>query len=279
MRRGRLDRRLWLNTIISNDPRMVTVSNRLIFSHLEEPRVHRVFDILEGDAEVQTYLRMSNEMVVKRMNYNDHGPVHARIAAGSSLEILDLITKVVEPTTVANGICDREGAMLVTMVGSYLHDVGNSVHRSDHIMHSCYLAAPILERVYSRVYPDDPELVLKMKCETLHAIYAHEDPIKALSIEAGAAKVADGTDMAEGRARIPYRGGKVDMHSISATAIKRVDIEEGDDKPVCIRIYMDNPAGVFQIEEVIGKKIETSNISSYVELVAIENGREIKTVG
>jgi hypothetical protein len=257
---------------------LVTVSNRLIFNHLEEPRVRRVFDILEGDLEVQTYLKTSNEMVVKRMNYNDHGPVHARIAAGSSLEILDLFTAAVEPTTVANGICDLEGAKIVTMVGSYLHDIGNSVHRVDHIMHSCYLAAPILERIYSAVYQDS-ELVLKLKCETLHAIYAHEDPVQALSIEAGAAKVADGTDMAEGRARIPYRGGKIDMHSLSATAIKRVDIERGREKPVSIKIYMDNPAGVFQIEEVIGKKLETSGVAHLVELVAIENGREIKTVG
>ena len=229
--------------------------------------------------EVQTYLRMSNEMVVKRMNYNDHGPVHARIAAGSSLAILENIAKVTEPTTVANGICDTEGSKLITMVASYLHDIGNSIHRKDHILHSCYLATSILERIYATVYPGDDERVLRMKCETLHAIYAHEDPIEALSVEAGAAKVADGTDMAEGRARIPYRGGKVDMHSISATAIKRVDIEEGKDKPVIIKIYMDNPSGVFQIEEVIGKKVETSGISKYVELVAIENGREIKTVG
>ncbi len=257
---------------------MVTVSNRLIFSHLEEPRVRRVFDMLEGDLEVQTYLKMSNEMVVKRMNYNDHGPVHARIAAGSSLEMLDLFTAAVEPTTVANGICDLEGSKIVTMVGSYLHDIGNSVHRVNHIMHSCYLAAPILERIYSAVYQDS-ELVLKLKCETLHAIYAHEDPVQALSIEAGAAKVADGTDMAEGRARIPYRGGKIDMHSLSATAIKRVDIERGREKPVSVKIYMDNPAGVFQIEEVIGKKLETSGVAHLVELVAIENGREIKTVG
>lgn len=257
----------------------MTVTSRLIFEHLEEPRVRRIFELLESDTEVQTYLRMSNEMVVKRLNYNDHGPIHARIAAGSSLELLELFTRVVEPTTVANRICDIEGSQLVTMVGSYLHDIGNSVHRVDHIMHSCYLAAPIIDRLYSTVYPNEPELVLRLKCETLHAIYAHEDTVQALSIEAGAAKVADGTDMAEGRARIPYRGGKIDMHSLSATAIKRVDIEEGREKPVSIRIYMDNPAGVFQIEEVIGKKVETSGVAKFVELVAIENGREIKTVG
>lgn len=258
---------------------MVTVSTRLIFNHLTEPRVRRVFDLLEGDTEVQTYLKMSNEMVVKRLNYNDHGPVHAQIAAGCSLEILSQITRVTEPTTVASGLCDMEGSKVITLLGSYLHDIGNSVHRKDHIMHSCYLAAPILERICSQVYPGSHEKVLKMKCEVLHAIYAHEDPIIALSIEAGSAKVGDGADMAEGRARIPYRGGKVDMHSISATSIKRVDIEEGKVKPVSIKIYMDNPAGVFQIEEVIGKKVETSGIAKYVELVAIENGREIKTVG
>jgi len=258
---------------------MVTVSNKLIFNHLEDAKVKRVFEILEGDMEVQTHLRMSNEMVVKRLNYNDHGPTHARIAAGSSLEILAHISKIVEPTTVADGICDLEGAKIVTMTASYLHDIGNSVHRVDHITHSCYLASPIIERVYTAVYPGEVEKIFRMKCETLHGIFAHEDPIQALSIEAGSAKVADGTDMAEGRARIPYRGGKIDMHSLSATAIKRVDIDVGHEKPVSIKVYMDNPAGVFQIEEVIGKKVETSGISKYVELVAIENGREIKTVG
>jgi metal-dependent HD superfamily phosphatase/phosphodiesterase len=69
------------------------------------------------------------------------------------------------------------------------------------------------------------------------------------------------------------------MHSISATAIKRVDLERGKEKAVSIKIYMDNPAGVFQIEEVIGKKVETSGLAHLIELVAIENGREIKTVG
>lgn len=239
----------------------------------------RVFDLLENDAEVQMYLRMANVMVMKRMHYNDHGPVHAQIAAGSSLEIFSLLNRVVEPTTVANGVCDMEGAKMVVMCGSYLHDIGNCIHRIDHIIHSCYLAAPILDRIYSKVYPENPELVIKLKCETLHAIYAHEEPVQALSVEAGVAKVADGTDMAEGRTRIPYQSGKIDMHSISATAIKRVDIEHGGYKPVSIKIYMDNPSGIFQIEEVIGKKVATSGIAHLVELVAIENGHEIKTVG
>ena len=238
-----------------------------------------MFDLLENDTEVQAYLRQSNIMVVNRMRYNDHGPVHARIAVGSALEIFDLVASSVEPTTVRDGICDYEGAKLVVLCGSYLHDLGNAVHRGDHFLHSCYLAAPILDRLLPEVYLGEEAKILGVKCEALHTIYSHEEDVQSLSVEAGSAKVADGTDMAEGRARIPYRTGKVDIHSISAMAIKRVDIERGEEKPVSIRVHMANPAGVFQIEEVIGKKVRTSGIEHLVELIAIENGREIKTIG
>jgi metal-dependent HD superfamily phosphatase/phosphodiesterase len=89
--------------------------------------------------------------------------------------------------------------------------------------------------------------------------------------------VADGTDMAEGRARIPYKTGKVDIHSLSALAIERVEITEGTEKPVRLMVHMDNVAGVFQAEEVLGRKIRTSGIQGLVEVTALENGREIKT--
>ena len=221
---------------------------------------------------------MSNLMVVDRLNYNDHGPVHARITAGSSLEIFNLITRKVRPTIVDLGLAGIIDSKIVTLSGSYLHDIGNCVHRVEHIMHSCYLAAPILDRLYGKFYSDDSSLAQRLKTETLHCIYAHEDAIKALSIEAGTAKVADGSDMAEGRARIPYRMGRVEMHSISALSIKRVEIETGDDKPVKIKVHMTNPAGIYQLEEVMGKKLETSGIQDYVEIVALENGVELKTM-
>ncbi len=97
-------------------------------------------------------------------------------------------------------------------------------------------------------------------------------------MEAGAAKVADGTDMAEGRARIPYKTGKVDIHSLSAISIERIEIEEGTKRPVRILVHMDNPAGVFQIEQILGRKIKTSGIEHMVEVVALEKGKEIKTL-
>jgi hypothetical protein len=256
---------------------MAVVSPKLVFDHLKEPSVAKMFHLLENDAEAQGHLRMSNIMVVDRMMYNDHGPVHSRISAGSALEIFNILTKKVKPTTVENGICSLEDARLIVLCGAYLHDIGNSVHRDAHEIHGCYIAGPILDRLLDKVYPNNPELYLKLKCEILHSIFAHDERVQCLSIEAGSAKVADGTDMAEGRARIPYRTGKVDIHSLSALSIKRVEIEEGEEKPIRILVHMDNPAGVFQIEEGLERKIRTSGIEHLVEVVALEKERELKT--
>jgi len=183
---------------------MVVVSANLIHSHLKEPKVEQMFRLLETDTEIQNTLRMSNVMAVERLKYNDHGPVHSKIAAGSALEIFDLLTQEVKPTTIQNNVCSLEDAKVVVLCGSYLHDLGNSIHRVDHHIHGCVIANPILDRLLRKVYPDDVGLAVRLKSEILHTIFSHEEEVECLSIEAGAAKIADGTDMAQGRTRIPY---------------------------------------------------------------------------
>jgi metal-dependent HD superfamily phosphatase/phosphodiesterase len=63
---------------------------------------------------------------------------------------------------------------------------------------------------------------------------------------------------------------------LSALAIKKVEIDSSEKNPVSIRVHMDNPAGVFQMEEVLGKKIKSSNLGQFVEVLAIQNGNMIK---
>ena len=256
--------------------KVVTVSATLINSHLDDPKVEQMFRLLETDLEVQSLLRMANVMAVERLKYNDHGPVHAKIVAGSALEIFGNIIEEVKPTTVQNKVCSVEDAKVVVLCGSYLHDLGNSIHRLEHESHSVILANPVLDRLLKTVYPQDPELAVRLKTEILHCIYAHEEDVQCLTIEAGAAKIADGTDMAHGRTRIPYRTGKVDIHSISALSIMHVEIEKGKRKPVQIFVNMSNPAGIFQIEEVLEKKLNTSGITDLVDVIALEKGIQIR---
>ena len=255
---------------------MVAVSANLIQSHLKEPKVKQMFRLMETDIEVQNTLRMSNVMAVERLKYNDHGPVHSKIVSGSDLEIFDILSQEVTPTTIENNVCSLEDAKVIVLCGSYLHDLGNSIHRVNHHIHSCVIANPILDRLLRKVYPEDTGLVVRLKSEILHTIFSHEDAVECLSVEAGAAKIADGTDMAHGRTRIPYRTGKVDIHSLSALSITNVEIEKGERKPVQIFVSMNNPAGVFQIEEVMEKKLQTSGIQDLVDIIALEKGIQIR---
>ncbi|TFH15727.1 hypothetical protein E4H04_07850 [Candidatus Bathyarchaeota archaeon] len=247
-------------------------------SHLDSPLLSEAFNLIQEDIEIQSYLKMANIMAVKRLGYNDHGPVHAKIIAGSALEIFRLLTTRVEPSSVTNGVCGYDDAQLIVLLGAYLHDLGNAIHRVNHEQNSIILAMNPLERLLNRVYHDEHELAYRIKCEVLHTIFSSDDSVSCLSVEAGAVTIADGTDMAEGRSRVPYLAGKYDIHSISAQAIKSVEIERGTEKPVSIQVTMENPAGIFQIEEVMGRKIKSSGVADLVEVVATMNGEKIKTI-
>jgi metal-dependent HD superfamily phosphatase/phosphodiesterase len=255
---------------------MVIVSPELFKTHLTTPRISKMFTLLDRDVEVQTSLEMSNVMAVKRLVYNDHGVVHARIVVGSALELFDRLSAEVEPSLIRDGVGDLEDSQIVVLCGAYLHDVGNAIHRTLHHVHGVALANPILTRLLPQVY-EDRERLLRVKHEILHSIFSHDDEVRCLSVEAGISKVADGTDMAEGRARIPYRTGKVDIHSLSALAIDSLEIRRGEKRPVSIVVTMKNPAGIFQIEEVLERKILSSGLEDFIEVVALQEGRELKT--
>lgn len=256
---------------------MVLVSPTLILSHLKERKVRRAYQILEEDLRIQTYLKMANIMAVTRLKYNDHGLVHSRITAGSALQLLSILAEEITPNAIKDHEFRYEDAKIIVLFGAYLHDIGNAIHREKHNLHGCILMNNILNDILFRLYRSR-EKALKIKCEILHCIYAHDEETWCLSLEAGVVKVADGTDMAEGRARIPYDLGKIDIHSLSALAIRKVEIERGKDRPVKIKVFMDNPAGIFQIEQVLARKIETSAIKQYIEIEAIEKDREIKII-
>jgi len=88
------------------------------------------------------------------------------------------------------------------------------------------------------------------------------EDLKSYTTEASIVKLADGTDITKGRSRLPYDLGNVDIHVVSAMSVEDVEIVPGDEKPVEIRIYMTNVAGVLTglvkiVAKTIPEKIET----------------------
>lgn len=235
-----------------------------------------VLDFLLSDVEVTALLEQANIVSITRMGFNDHGRVHAKVVALNTLRIYLLLQSKDIPSNIIreeNG--DIDDTIAALLAGSYLHDIGNSVSRESHDLIGFILARDILNRVLPRIYTN-PERIAHLTPYILEEILCHLGAYKATSLEAKIVATADGTDMAEGRARIPYRIAKPDIHKFSALAIQRVDISKGEKKPVRITVQMNDTAGIFQIEKQLLQKISDVGFDEYVEILAkMADGREV----
>jgi metal-dependent HD superfamily phosphatase/phosphodiesterase len=212
-------------------------------------------------------------MAIERMGYTDHGPTHVKIVANLALKLLRiLIDKQVEASIVKNYGMRNEDAEVVVVLGSIFHDLGMSVIRNDHEKYSAMLAREFIERCLTPVYSEEERAIICS--EVLHTIVAHERPNKPLTVEAGIVGIADALDMEAGRARIPFKSGKIDIHAVSALSIEKVEVVEGGKKPITIRIRMSNSAGVFQIDELLKPRIEISGLQDYFHVVAEITGEK-----
>ncbi|NWF97127.1 MAG: HD domain-containing protein [Candidatus Thorarchaeota archaeon] len=233
------------------------------------------FDELENDIEVQTILEDTNRMAIDRLGYSDHGHIHSLIVTKSGGELFNALRGTVEPTIVQEGTGDLQDAQLVVLLACYLHDVGMSVHREEHNDFSVVLAMPIIERVLAKVYPANRRKQVHIRGHVLHAIVSHDKLVKPSTMEAGLVGIADAVDMTAGRARIPFEAGSVNIHSASAMAIREVRIGKGKDKAVRIEVEMSNASGIFQIQELLEKKIRNApKLIDHIELYAIMSGQE-----
>jgi hypothetical protein len=236
-------------------------------------KLQHVINEVKKDARLQALWRCSNVMAIDRMGYTDHGPTHVKIVANSALKMLRiLVEKKVVPSIVKDYAMKNEDAEVVVVLGSIFHDLGMTVIRDDHEMFGALLAYGFIEKYLQGIYSEEERMVILS--EVLHEIVSHEEPRKPLTIEAGIVRVADALDMEKGRARIPFEAGKVDIHSVSALSIEKVSIQEGDVKPVTVRITMSNPAGIFQIDQLLKPRIEDSGLRNYIHVVAEITGKE-----
>ncbi|MCE4624343.1 MAG: HD domain-containing protein [Desulfurococcales archaeon] len=262
------------------------VGPKLVAAHVEKsPLLSRAWEALTTDREIQSLLRMANINAVERLLYNDHGPVHAAIVSGSALEIFDILYRHgLRPSSIIHRITrSLDCAKLIVLMGAYLHDIGNSIHRKHHELVGAMMAAPILDRLLPAIVEGEDCDPYMIRSEIQHAIYATAMDVEALTLEASVVKVADATDMAEGRARLPYAKGKEDIHALSALSIKKVIIEENRDsrRPLRIKVYMEDMAGMFQIERVLLPKIKTSIIGEYIIVEPVllgVNARRLKPI-
>lgn len=242
------------------------------------PKLARIIARVNEDEEVFALWECANKNAVDRLGMSDHGPIHVRIVANIALRMHRLLTAAgITPSVVKDHGLAPEDAEVVTVLASLTHDLGMSIHRTDHEQFSLFIAQEKIREWLAGVYPVREATILRS--EILHAIISHRSGGRPLTLEGGIVRVADALDMSKGRSRIPFETGQINIHSLSAAAVDRVDIVPGEDKPIHIAITMSNSAGIFQVDELLREKLKGSGLEPYVEVeAAIRSDQEKKLV-
>jgi hypothetical protein len=246
------------------EPKLITGLKKIHVPVNDNQLLEQALEIINNNQEINTLWKVMNVNALERLKMTDHGPVHFQIVANGSLRLLRLLLKKkVEMSITKDFGLSHKYAELVVLLASLLHDLGMSINREGHEEFSLFLANSLLREIVNFLPIEEKTIVIS---EVLHAIINHRSGGRPLTIEGGIVRVADALDMSQGRSRIPYNAGQIEIHSVSAFAIDKVEIHEGEKKPILIVVFMNNIAGIYQVDELLKSKLSDSGIEDYIQV-------------
>lgn len=238
-------------------------------------------ELLFADVELQAMQEYTNIVSIKRLGFNDHGPVHMRKATYNAIRMFDLLKDAdIKMNLEKEGVGNNSDSLVGVLFASLLHDLGMSIAREQHEYQSITLALPFMDKILAQIYkPDEYMLKTAVRSIAIEGIFGHMATHRIHSLEAGLVLIGDGSDMEKGRARIPTMLSHTprvgDIHRTSSSAVQKVKISKGHEKPINITVEMNASVGFFQIEEVFFPKINISPVKPYIELYAGVIDREM----
>lgn len=262
-------------------PKELALESKILQTLGEFPTLLTLARNLFADEETHEVQEHANVVSIRRLGFNDHGPVHMRQVAYNALKALMILHAAgVKTSLEKDGAGDFEDSLATVLLSGFLHDLGMSIGREEHERMSVILAVPIVDRHLAAVFPDSLRRRMVIRSTALEGILGHLGTTRIHSLEAGLILVGDGCDMTKGRARItlaiadePHVG---DIHKYSANAILHVRILPGEEKPLRIDVEMESDVGFFQVEEVLMRKLSMSPARPFIELYAGVSEKERK---
>lgn len=252
----------------SNKGKEITIHVPTLGNKLLEKAVYSV----NQNKEIYSLWKVINVNAIDRLGISDHGAIHFQIVANIALRLARILKKYKVQMSVEKDYgLSYDYSEIIIFLASIMHDLGMSISREGHEEYSLFLANNLLREILTFLPPEEKTIIIS---ETLHAIISHRKGGIPKTIEAGIVRVADALDMTEGRSRIPFESGNIDIYSVSESSINSVKIEENMVKPVLIIIEMNNSAGIFHVNELLKGKIKGSGLEKYVEVKAFVNEKK-----
>ena len=142
-------------------------------------------------------------------------------------------------------------AEVVIAAGSLLHCLGMAIHRTDHERYSLFLAADKLPSLLADIYEEPQRTLISRRGDARDHLPPHEG--QAVHgrgrHRAGRGRARHGAGPRAGAVR-----GRPREHPFAVgLRIEDVTISAGRDKAVRVEVAMSNSAGIFQVDEGLGR--------------------------
>lgn len=129
---------------------------------------------LFADDELQEMQDYANNVSIKRLGYNDHGPVHMRQVCANAIKMLNLLQDSgIQTSLEKEEIGTFEDSMCAIILAGLMHDLGMMIGRQGHEDMSVILAKQIIERALMHLFPDNLHRRVIIKSLAIEAIVGH----------------------------------------------------------------------------------------------------------
>lgn len=248
-------------------PREAIANMRINAPARGNQKLKQLLEAVNEDDRVKAWWHVADVNATRRLGMSDHSWVHIQIVTNIALRLARLLFKRgVVPNMVSDHGFTEKDAEVVICAAALFHCVGMSIHRTDHETYSLFLTGDRLPGLLKGIYPEPERSVIM--AEVMHAVISHRSKGDPMTIEASILRVADALDMAQGRSRVPFEAGEMNIHSLSAYAIDEVRITPGEERAVRVEILMNNSSGIFQVDEGLGTKLRGTPLEPHIEVVA-----------
>ena len=146
--------------------------------------------LIWDDEEIHAWQEYANTVSIRRLGFNDHGPVHMRKVAVNAMKMFNILTEQgIVPNIVKEGSGTLEDSRIAVLLASFLHDIGMSAGRHNHETSSYMMATPIIDRILQAVFPDELMRRVVIKAVALESILGHMTQHPITTLEAGSSSL------------------------------------------------------------------------------------------
>ena len=128
-------------------PKAINLESKILNKLKNFPICIKLVHYLFEDEELQAMQDYANNVSIKRLGFNDHGPVHMRQVSNNAIKMLNILhCNGIKTSLEKEEIGTFEDSMCAVILAGMMHDLGMMIGRASHEEMSVVLAIPIIDR-------------------------------------------------------------------------------------------------------------------------------------